>query len=263
MKVASIILAAGMGKRMKSPLPKVLIPIHNKPMVQWVLDALTKAGINQHCIVIGGDLEPFEGIRSHNTHATFVEQVERKGTGDAVASAYPAFETSSSAAHFMQSKHVSGDKITAEHVLICTGDAPYQDASLITDFIEKAQSSKADLAVIGMQVPDPFGYGRIVEDASGKFSSIVEEKDASDEIKKIKTCNSGVIYAKTDQLFELITRLTTKNEQKEYYLTDCFEMAVQEGLTVYVHKTDRWQNFLGVNTPDQLESLGKLMESGS
>ena len=263
MSVSSIILAAGKGTRMKSDIPKVLNPIHGRPMLQWVVDALNEAGIQSHCLVICGDIAAFEKHFNSLKSMTVCEQIERKGTGDAVASAHDGFRTSRPKAPYNNSKLLYGHQISSDYVLICTGDTPNIASAIIKDFIDKALDTRADLSVLGMTVPNPFGYGRILQDDSGRLKSIVEEKDANEHERQIKLCNSGLAFGRTELVFECVHELTCSNAQNEYYFTDVFSIAREKGKHCTVYSTDAWQTFAGVNTREQLLQLEAVMQGES
>jgi len=146
-------------------------------------------------------------------------------------------------------------------VLICAGDVPNMNGNTLKEFVEDARRRAADLSVLGMRHVTPFGYGRIVADQNGNFVKIVEEKDASEDEKKITLCNSGVIYGRTKALFECLGKLTTNNKQGEYYLTDIFQIGRQSGKKVTAFETSDWQQFEGVNDPDQLARVERLILS--
>ena len=109
-----------------------------------------------------------------------------------------------------------------------------------------------------MHHPNPFGYGRIISQ-NNKLIKIVEEKDASDSEKRIQLCNSGVIFAETEYLFKLLGKITKENAQNEYYLTDCFSLANDEGTPAYVFETDNYRSFDGVNNRAQLAAIEQTL----
>jgi bifunctional UDP-N-acetylglucosamine pyrophosphorylase/glucosamine-1-phosphate N-acetyltransferase len=257
--LGSIILAAGKGTRMNSPLPKVLHPVAGRPMLSWVIDAVQGAGVEQICLILGGELELFKDIiLSQQGRVAVAEQKERRGTGDAVASAAESIEGVVKPPYF-SGRHVSGSPFKCERVLICTGDIPNLRAKTLQEFTEFAHQHSADLAVIGMIHPNPFGYGRLVQDSADNLVKIVEEKDADEELRKINVCNSGVILTRTKILFELLAEIKPNNKQSEYYLTDIFGLARQRGLRTAVFKTPKWQEFEGINDPAQLKRVEELI----
>ena len=112
-----------------------------------------------------------------------------------------------------------------------------------------------------MEVDEPEGYGRLILSETGELSQIVEHKDASEEQRNIKICNSGVIIAESKHLFECLDKLACDNVQKEYYLTDIIKITQENGRNVGVYLTDKWQCFMGVNTPEQKMIMEEFMNS--
>ena len=228
-------------------------------MLGWVVSALEEAGIAKHCVIIGGDLDAFKPYLETMKEVTVCEQIERQGTGDAVASAIFGVETKAPKADYTKSRLLYGAPVAADYLFICTGDTPNIDAEIIRNFISEVVEQRADIAVLGMNVPNPTGYGRILFDTHGQFEKIVEEKDASAEEQKIHLCNSGLAFGRTDLIFECVAELNNDNAQGEYYFTDVFATARAKGNKVHVFETDKWQTFAGVNTREQLESLERVM----
>ena len=270
MKIAAIVLAGGKGTRMKSSLPKVFHKVCGKSILNRVIETLDSSGISNLALVAGGDLERFSEFHS-NSNITIVKQINRLGTGDAVASASLAFKDQELPS-YSESELVHGEKITSDYVLITAADTPAISSEVIQAFIKETIQKKSALSVIGINLPNPFGYGRLIQSENGSLSKIVEQKDANEEQKKIKLCNSGVILAKTELLFELVHKLDNNNAQKEYYLTDCFELANKKGESVSIFETDDYQSFIGVNNRIQLadaeavilnRNLNRIMSAGA
>ncbi|SMF66776.1 NTP transferase domain-containing protein [Pseudobacteriovorax antillogorgiicola] len=248
--ICAILLAAGKGTRMKSKLPKVLHEVAGTPILSRILHTLRSSGVQQHCLVLGGDLQNFDGILKENSDITCVIQKNRRGTGDAVASALCAFE-GYNVPSYASGEVYAGSVVNASHVLISAGDTPALSAKVLSDFVERSLAEDAKLSVIGMRHPKPFGYGRLVVN-DGTLDKIVEEKDADAETRKINLCNTGVIFAETKFLFDLVHQLNNNNAQGEYYLTDCFELAREQGSPAMVFETEEFRSFDGVNNRSQL-----------
>lgn len=259
-KICGIILAAGKGTRMKSNRPKVLHEVLGKPMINWVFDTLNQCGIEQICTVLSEDLHGFEDFLEKHKNINVAIQTNRMGTGDAVASAAYGF-AGVKIPPYAQGRLLQGQKFDCDGVLICAGDVPAITANAISEFIEASLAKKAKISVLGMEVPHPTGYGRLVLKDQNTLDQIVEEKDATDEIRRVTLCNSGVIYVETLTLFELLSQLTNKNNSNEYYLTDCFKLARDNNIPAYVHTVNEYRNFAGVNTQDQLKELEEWMSS--
>lgn len=256
-KIAAIILAAGKGMRMKSSVPKVLHEVCGLPMVGWVLRSLEQSGISDSCLILNDELEPFAPLLAAFKGTSVAIQQNRLGTGDAAASAAWSFKDVV-VPGYAAGRHHQGPVINSEYVLICAGDIPAVDAGEYQKFLKFCYEENVDLAVLGMNVPDPTGYGRLVLDGN-ILTKIVEEKDASAEIKKIRVCNTGILFFKTKVLFELLSRLTTENAQKEYYLTDCIGLARARGLICKASVSENYPLFQGVNDRIQLASIEGLI----
>ena len=256
--IASIVLAAGKGTRMKSNIPKVLHSIAGKPILQWVVNALKSISINPICVVIGGDIKYFDEFISQNKDLVFCEQIMQKGTGDAVASAAFGFENIS-IPHYAKGKLLYGKKIHSEYVVICTGDTPNLSSDTLWQLCAHCIENKFSLGLIVMEHPNPYGYGRVLLDKNNNIVRIIEQKDLDESLSDIHLCNSGVIFAKTSIIFNLLNHITPNNVQNEYYLTDVFDIAYTQGINSYPLITKNHTQFDGVNTVEQLKALEKKM----
>lgn len=239
MKLLPLILAAGQGSRMNSSLPKVLHPIGGKAMLQHVIDSCRQLDCDRMAIIYGhgGDLVK-EKVDAEEV--SWVFQSEQKGTGHAVLQAY--------------------DLIEDEHkVVIAYGDVPLIKPETLNLLISKLDS--ADLSVLTTILENPTGYGRIVRDDKSKISSIVEEKDASEEQKLLEEVNTGFIAAKGKNLKRWLECLTPNNNQAEYYLTDCIELAVQEGGLVEAALCEDPFEVQGVNNRIQQAQLERAYQT--
>lgn len=236
--VSVVILAAGQGTRMKSRLPKVLHPIGAKPLLGHVIDTAASLNAAQTVVVYGHGGEQVRNSLA-DAPVTWVEQAQRLGTGHAVAQATP--------------------QLADEHcVLVLYGDVPLTLASTLTDLIYHAGSDK--LAILTVHLDDPFGYGRIVRDAHGRIQRIVEQKDASDDEKKINEVNTGILAVNGKLLKAWLARLDNNNAQGEYYLTDIIAMAVADGVEVVASHPSSEDEVLGVNSRSQLAYLERVYQ---
>jgi bifunctional UDP-N-acetylglucosamine pyrophosphorylase/glucosamine-1-phosphate N-acetyltransferase len=199
-KVCAVILAAGNGKRMKSPKPKALCEVLFKPLVRWVADSVLAAGIRDACVVIGPDGEDIAKALPAG-FATAV-QAERRGTGHAV---------------MMATDYICDGGFS--DVLVLCGDAPLISGKDIAVSLRYHRKCANDITVLTAQVSDPTGYGRIVR-SGNKVSAIVEEADADEETRRITEINSGAFWFTAGFLLEALDHLTVENAQNEYYLTD-------------------------------------------
>ncbi len=207
MKQCAVILAAGDGTRMKSARPKVMCEVLEHPMLGWVLDSVAEAGFRPEDVgtVVGNGARLVrEYLSGRGFSQTFLQE-ERRGTGHAVMQALPLIEQS-------------------ESVLILCGDAPFIDPETIRSSLEMHKKQKNDVTVVSAELENPFGYGRIVRGADGEFSAIVEQKDCTEEQKKIAEINSGVYWFEGKALAKALPKLTTGNASGEYYLTDTVEI---------------------------------------
>ncbi len=232
-----IILAAGAGKRMKSLLPKVLQPVAGRPMLAHVIETarqLQPAGIH---VVHGHGGEAVRAAFPGKGDLVWAEQLQQLGTGHAVLQAMSAVPD------------------TAQ-VLVLYGDVPLIRADTLRALLHDAPR----LAVLAAELDDPTGYGRIVRDAEGKVAAIVEQKDADDEQKRIRTVNTGIITAESTALRRWLSGLSNANAQGEYYLTDVFAAAAAEYTpAALVHVADP-QEAEGANDPWQLAQLERAWQ---
>ncbi len=236
-----VILAAGMGKRMQSALPKVLHPLAGKPLLSHVIDTArsltTDTGAHNICVIYGhgGDQVP-SLIGAPDLQ--FAKQEPQLGTGHAVAQAAPVLD----------------GKVPT---LVLYGDVPLTTSASLQRLIAAAGSDK--LAILTANMNDPTGLGRIVREG-GKIVRIVEQKDASEAEKAITEINTGIIIAPTAQLKQWLTTLSNNNAQGEYYLTDIVARAVADGVPVVSAQPDAVWETLGVNSKVQLAELERIYQ---
>lgn len=230
-KTAAIVLAAGLGTRMKSELPKVLHPIGGRPMVNHLLATLDKIDVEQTVVVVGPDMEALEAAVAPRTTAV---QYNRAGTGDAVKVGVEALGS------------FKGD------VLILYGDTPLISEQTLNAMLEAREGRLGQLApsvvVLGFEPADPGAYGRLVlDEEDGELLAIVEAGDASPEEREIGLCNSGVMCFDGEMLPQFLSRLSDDNAKGEYYLTDCVGFAREDGFSCQVVEGDE-EELIGVNS---------------
>lgn len=238
MNNCAVILAGGEGTRMKSDKPKVMAELLFRPMLSWVIDAARGAGIEDILVVTGYKSEVIEEFLD-GRHET-AKQEQRLGTGHAVMQA----------ADFIK-RHSGGN------VLILNGDAPLIDSATISDGLNYHTEGDFVQTVISAEIDNPFGYGRIVRNENGDFIAITEEASATEEVKKIKEINSGVMWFNCDTLTDLLGKLRNDNSKGEYYLTDTVAIALSEGKKVGAFTTVNKDAVLGANSRVQLYELNE------
>lgn len=232
MSLDIVILAAGQGTRMRSALPKVLHPVAGKSMLGHVIHSARQLSPQGIHVVIGHGAERVrEQLASDDLN--FVLQDKQLGTGHAVAQALPA--------------------LTAETVLILYGDVPLIKVETLHRLLALVNDQQLGLLTVTLE--DPTGYGRIVRDVQHRVSAIVEHKDATEEQKAIKEGNTGILAVPGKCLADWLGRLSNKNAQGEYYLTDVIAMAVNDGLVVATAQPDDAMEVQGANDRKQLAEL--------
>lgn len=232
-----VILAAGMGKRMQSALPKVLHPLAGKPLLSHVIETARALSPATLCVVYGhgGELVP---LTLNGPDMAFAKQEPQLGTGHAVMQAIPYLKES-------------------VPTLILYGDVPLTSAQTLQRLLDSAGNNK--LSILTVELPDPTGYGRIVREC-GHIVKIVEQKDASNAERAIREVNSGIMVAPTIDLKRWLATLSNDNAQGEYYLTDIVARAVAEGMPVRSAQPDAAWETLGVNSKSQLAQLERIYQ---
>jgi bifunctional UDP-N-acetylglucosamine pyrophosphorylase/glucosamine-1-phosphate N-acetyltransferase len=229
--ISAVILAAGKGTRMKSGKAKVLHELFFKPMLHHVLDAVAAAGIEQTAVIVGHQREQVLASLS-DYRITPVVQEEQLGTGHAVLCAEAV------CAHGL--------------VMILCGDTPLIRPKTLQAMICQHQERGAVLTLMTTELDNPFGYGRIISDESGKVLRIVEQKDADEAQRAIREINAGIYLAEADFLFTALRQVGTDNSQGEVYLTDIVGIAVQQGYRVEKFVHNPAIDVLGVNSRVEL-----------
>jgi bifunctional UDP-N-acetylglucosamine pyrophosphorylase/glucosamine-1-phosphate N-acetyltransferase len=232
-----IILAAGQGKRMNSALPKVLQPLAGRPLLQHVIDCSREVGANDICVVFGhgGDAVP---ALFNDDDIRWALQLEQLGTGHAVLQAMP-------------------DTPSDNRVLMLYGDVPLLRPQTLMKLFDGC--SHDEVAVLTIELDNPFGYGRIIRERGNVIKSI-EERDATDDEKAITEVNTGVMCAPADKLKTWLERLGNDNSQGEYYLTDVIGMAVSDGVVVRGIKADNQAEIMGINDKKQLGEAERALQ---
>lgn len=237
MKLKTLILAAGKGTRMKSDLPKVIHKVNGIPMVKKIITELEKLGTEENILILGHKKEE---ILKELGDVKYVVQEEQLGTGHAIMQAKDLL------------KDYDGD------VMILCGDTPLLRYETLNKMYEVHKKLGVATTILTSIYENPFGYGRIVKDGD-KVTAIVEEKEASEEIKKIKEVNAGVYCCNAKELFAALEKVTNNNEKGEYYLTDIVGIQVREGKNVASFVLEDSKEILGVNSKVELAEASKIL----
>ncbi len=238
----AIVLAAGKGTRMKSDLPKVLLPVCGRPMIHFVLDALDQAGFEQKIVVVGHRADDVrQELASRSDDVRFVTQSQQLGTGHAV----------------MQCRELLAKRTGP--VIVVAGDSPLLQSSSLQKLLTYFQSNTPALLLGTLMKADPTGLGRIVRDADGAFTGIVEHRDATDEQRLIREVNMSTYLFNGTDLLQSLDRLGNANSQGEYYLTDCAALLHDAGRPVEALPVLEPCEALSINDPNELAMVDAKM----
>lgn len=242
--IISVILAAGEGTRMKSKLPKVAHNVCGKTLLNHVIDCAKDANIDKNIVVVGHKSDVVKDSVV-DKDVLFVDQPMGQdapyGTGYAV----------------MQAEEYIDDD---SYVIVLCGDTPLITSETIKEFTQFHIDGGYEATVLTSETDNPTGYGRIVRDKSGNVSGIVEEKDATDEQKKIKEINSGIYCFKGSSLKSSLKNIDNNNSQGEYYLTDVIHILGGEGFKIGGYKISDSGEIQGINSKVQLAEAEKIMK---
>ena len=243
----AVVLAAGKGTRMKSDLPKVLCEANGRPLIDWVLDALEAAGVQQFLVVVGYEADRVKKALQDRDGVKFVLQDQQLGTGHAVK---------------VCEDHLEGHD---GPVLIVAGDSPMIQPESIRSLLDGFETEALDCLLGTLLKDNPQGLGRIVRDKAGRFEGIVEEKDATDEQRAINEVNMSTYLFRPEHLLWALGQLKNNNRQGEFYLTDCPAILLGAGRKIDALPVLKPGEALSVNTVDELAeveiALQKLAES--
>lgn len=244
-KTTAIILAAGQGTRMKSPLPKVLHPVAGHPMILRILSHCVSADFDEARVILGHGyqlvqsvIEPFASLVQKQLAIQLHQQKNQLGTADAVCSA--------------DIQSLEGD------VVILNGDHPLITTADLKNFVSDFRERKLDLAVVSVVLDQPKEFGRIVRQ-SGILKAIVETKDASAETLKIKEVNTGIYVVKADILKKYLPLIKNENSKNEFYLTDLISLAIEAGKSVEAMISDNTKVAHGVNNQQELAEASAVI----
>jgi bifunctional UDP-N-acetylglucosamine pyrophosphorylase/glucosamine-1-phosphate N-acetyltransferase len=243
-----LILAAGLGTRMKSSMAKVLHKLGGRPLIAHVCRTAKLLEPRAIYVVVGHQADAVrvaveEELGKHL--ASFVNQAEQRGTGDAVMAAQSV---------------LANPKST---VLILSGDVPLVRAETLRALSDNHLADKAACTMLSVRLENPTGYGRIVRDEAGNFLKIVEQKDATDDERQIREINAGIYCFDSEKLFLALARVRPTNSQGEYYLTDVPEILRVDGEQVTIYRHQDAREVSGVNTRADLAEFENLLRRGA
>lgn len=230
----AIVLAAGKGTRMKSELPKVLVPVAGRPMIRYVVDALRTAGVERIVVVVGYRADLVRAELAGEPGVEFADQTEQLGTGHAVMMCRPQ----------LADHHGS--------VFIVAGDSPLLQPQSVGKLLENFRIQNASCMLGTVDKTNPTGYGRILRDHAGKFVGIVEEKDSTPEQRSNREVNVSTYVFDSHDLLWALDQLTDNNAQREYYITDCPAILMAAGKSVTAEKVLQPCESLSINSMDEL-----------
>jgi len=238
-------MAAGLGTRMKSQKAKVLHQLDGRPIIAHVIRTALSLQPQKIYVVVGHQAVEVEAaVRaevSENELVAFALQAQQRGTGDAVLSARAELENSNST------------------LLVMSGDVPLVRNETLSKLIEHHNSSKAVCTILSVKLENPTGYGRIVRNDEGRFTRIVEQKDASEDEKQIREVNSGIYCFDTVKLFKALEYVQPANQQQEYYLTDAPAILLADGEKIEVFLVNDPREVSGINSRAELAEFENLM----
>ena len=239
MNVNAVILAAGKGTRMNSDVPKCAHIIIDKPMVEYVYDSLSGAGIKNVITVVGYKKEVIEKILAGKCQ--FAVQEQQLGTAHAV---------------LMTEEYLRDEEgIT----LIAIGDMPLINRETYAGLVNSHIKNNVDLTVLTTDHPNPYGYGRIIRDEDGEITEIVEEKDCDTYQRRITEINASVYAVDNKKLFSTLRLIKDNNKQKEYYLTDIVKHFRAQGYKVHGYQISDHMQISGVNDQIQLTEMEEFL----
>ena len=233
---AAVVMAAGLGTRMKSATPKHLHPLLGRRLVDWVVEAVRPLAADPLVLVVAPDaVDAFEGI-------DVAVQEKPLGTGDSLRAA----------------RERVGN---AQQLLVVSGDHPRLSSELLQELVDEHRGSGATVTVLSFEPPDPLAYGRIVRDGNGLLQQIVEHEDADESQRAIREVNASIYVFEAGRLWPALEQIEPVNAQGELYLTDAVRLLVEGGEEVAVFKAPNAEEVEGVNTRAELADAAAFLRA--
>jgi UDP-N-acetylglucosamine pyrophosphorylase len=243
--LAAVIMAAGQGKRMKNPdMAKVMHPLAGTPLIEHVVRLARRSNAEPVIAVVGHQRDAvIAHLATLDPSLRIAVQDAQLGTAHAVLQAEELL------------RDFEGD------VVILSGDAPLTRTATLERMLAVHRDSGAAVTVLTAVLPDPTGYGRVLRDADGRITRIVEHKDASEAEREVREINSGIYAFRKDLLFEALHQVGNDNAQGEYYLPDVFGIFAARGLRMEPCVVESFDEIRGVNTVEQLQDMEQIYAS--
>lgn len=243
----AIILAAGKGTRMTptgdpAPLPKVLYPVADQPMIRWVVRACLDAGVSRLILVVGYRADLVRQALADLPNLLFVEQPQQRGTAHAVLMTRPLF-----------------DGLPPVDLFVLAGDGPLIRPQTLLKLLHTHRSTAAAATLATAVLDDPTGYGRILRHPDGSFAGIVEHKDCTPAQRLIREVNPSYYCFRSTDLFAALNHVRPDNRQGEYYLTDVPAILLRAGKTVSLIEAVPPEDVLSINTPAELARVDAIL----
>jgi UDP-N-acetylglucosamine diphosphorylase/glucosamine-1-phosphate N-acetyltransferase len=226
---------------MKSPKAKVLHAVCGKPMILYVVDTARQVAGDNVILVVGHQAEEVRALVARQAPAFFAHQARQRGTGHAVKCALPAIPAN------------------CRQVVVLCGDVPLLSPSTLSAFVDVHCDNHRALSLMAVHLDNPKGYGRLLCNADGNLEAIVEEADATDLQRSIKLVNAGIYCVESNFLKTALSAIDANNAQGEFYLTDIVAVAHRAGQTIGVTIGPDPHEFIGVNSPDDLEAVERIL----
>jgi bifunctional N-acetylglucosamine-1-phosphate-uridyltransferase/glucosamine-1-phosphate-acetyltransferase GlmU-like protein len=240
MSEKALILAAGKGTRMQSDLPKPLVPVNNKPIIEYITEAFEKAGVDDIGIIVGYKSDLMKS--SIKPKYKFIDQAEQKGTAHAVRCAEKSINWK------------------GNDVFVFVGDSPLITAESIQSLLKHHKETKADCTLLTSDFKMKLPYARIIRNKDRKLVKFVEEKNANAEELKITELLSSHFLFKGDSLFGYLDQIKPDAKNGEYYLTDIINIFLEKGMRVETVSIPDYEELVGLNTPEDVTWAKKFLD---